>query len=265
MILLMVITSFFLTKIFLPHFLELMHRAGAIRKNWQGKTIPAIAGIIIPVVLCLALLPLAWSRRYPEVGIYLFAVLGVSLLGLLDDLLGDNRQKGFRGHFLFLWCEKKLSTGALKALGTGVLAFWVILVRSDISLSTVLDWFVLVLSVNFINLLDLQPGRAIKGTLFLFFVAILLKTSVLWLSAAVMGIVLAYAGYDLKGKAMLGDTGANSLGMIAGILFLHTSFIFRLVLLIFLIVMHIVSETVSLSLLIERNYFLRMFDHWGRK
>ncbi|MFZ5754480.1 MAG: hypothetical protein ACOY3J_09580 [Bacillota bacterium] len=265
MILLVAATSFMITRMLFPYFLELLMRGGATKRNWQGEIIPAVAGIIIPVVLCLSTFPLVWMGKNPEISVYLFAIFGVTLLGLLDDLLGDNRQKGLKGHFFFLWREKKLSTGVVKALGTGVLAFWLILVRGDSGFYAVMNWLIIVLSVNFINLLDLRPGRALKGTLFFVSVAVFLRISVLWLAAAVTGIVFAYAHYDLKGKAMLGDTGANPLGMTVGILFLHTPAIVRLSLVIFLIVIHIVSEKISLSLLIERNYFLRMIDHWGRR
>lgn len=265
MIFLIAAASFFITYKLFPYILDLLMRSGATKRNWQGKNIPTGAGIIIPIVLGLSSIPLVWMRKDPEMSVYLFAIFGVTLLGLFDDLLGNNQQKGLRGHFCFFWHEKKLSTGVVKALGAGILAFWIAMVRNESGFYTVLNWLVIVSCVNFINLLDLRPGRALKGTLLFFLVAFFFRIPELWLAAAITGIVLAYAHYDLEGKAMLGDSGANSLGMAVGILFIHAPTKIRLTLVVFLIIIHLISEKISLSQVIEKNYFLRMIDQWGRK
>ena len=265
LIFLIAAAGFFITCKFFPYLLDLLMRSGATKRNWQGENIPAVAGIIIPIVLGLSSIPLVWMRKDPEISVYIFAIFGVTLLGLFDDLLGDNQQKGLRGHFCFFWHEKKLSTGAIKALGTAILAFWIVIVRNESGFYTLINWLVIVFCVNFINLLDLRPGRALKGTLFFVIVPFFFRIPVLWLAAAITGIILAYAHYDLEGKAMLGDTGANPLGMAVGILFIHTPAKVRLTLVVFLILIHLISEKISLSRLIEKNYFLRMIDLWGRK
>ncbi len=77
---------------------------------------------------------------------------------------------------------------------------------------------VLVLATNVFNLLDLRPGRALKA-LVLLGAALTLGT---WDSeplralGILLGGVLAMAPYDLGERGMLGDTGSNLVGALAG-------------------------------------------------
>jgi UDP-N-acetylmuramyl pentapeptide phosphotransferase/UDP-N-acetylglucosamine-1-phosphate transferase len=71
-----------------------------------------------------------------------------------------------------------------------------------------------------LNLLDLRPGRAIKGFLiFLFLIAILGLGDIDWLLLApLLGAVLYYLLIDLRAGAMMGDAGSNVLGLTLGYL-----------------------------------------------
>src|SRR5439155_17326156 len=92
-------------------------------------------------------------------------VLGVALLGLLDDLVGAG-QRGWRGHFGAV-ARGEFSTGALKAIGSLGLALFVF---ADSGLRTgeyLLAVAVLVLATNLFNLLDLRPGRSAKALVLL--------------------------------------------------------------------------------------------------
>ena len=116
------------------------------------------------------------------------------------------------------------------------------------------------------NLLDLRPGRAIKVYLIIWLVLLLtlagFEKSLLLL---LLPNVLAYFNYDLKAKAMMGDTGSNVLGISIGILFvMGYSFNIRLAWLAFLIFIHILTEKYSLTKIIENNKFLNFIDKLGR-
>jgi hypothetical protein len=109
-------------------------------------------------------------------------VVGAALFGLADDVFGGSGDKGFRGHIGALR-SGRLTTGMLKLIGIGVLAF----VTSTSVASTIdvtdpavgaatgwthagliaLTWLsatlVIALSANLLNLTDLRPGRAMKS------------------------------------------------------------------------------------------------------
>lgn len=108
-------------------------------------------------------------------------VIGAVAFGLADDALGGGSDKGFGGHLRALR-EGRLTTGMLKLLGIGLLAFvtatsiastldtadsWVASTTGWAhGLLLALGWFlatmVIALAANLVNLTDLRPGRALK-------------------------------------------------------------------------------------------------------
>ena len=77
----------------------------------------------------------------------------------------------------------------------------------------------LVLATNVFNLLDLRPGRAIKAFVLLGAGLTLgsLDARPLWSLGLFAAPALVAGLYDLRERAMLGDTGANLLGALAGL------------------------------------------------
>ncbi len=77
----------------------------------------------------------------------------------------------------------------------------------------------LVLATNVFNLLDLRPGRAIKAFVLLGAGLTLgsLDARPLWSLGLFVAPALVAGLYDLRERAMLGDTGANLLGALAGL------------------------------------------------
>ena len=74
----------------------------------------------------------------------------------------------------------------------------------------------ILLFTNFINLLDLRPGRALKG-FFIFghLVAIYPQIPIiLWIPIVVVALFLLVR--DLGEQMMIGDAGSNCLGMALG-------------------------------------------------
>ncbi|MEX0789940.1 MAG: hypothetical protein WD178_04110 [Actinomycetota bacterium] len=248
--------------------------------NYRGARVSVVGGLVIAVTLVLtegvtrlagvmmpgedAYLGDAGSRVH--VGTMILA-LGFFALGFLDDLAGDGASKGFRGHLKAL-LGGEVTTGAIKAFGGLGLAFVAAMWWEDWFLPTaVLDALVIALAANFINLLDLRPGRAAKGFLILWVLAAVAgrNTNYLPVSAAVAAAVVAWLPADLREKGTLGDAGANMIGAVLGAGFVAASSVpGRLAVLALLVVVTLASERVSFTKVIEGAAPLRWLDRLGR-
>ena len=135
-------TSLGLAALLAPTLLARLKAAGVVRENYRGLVLPAASGMLIAVTAAIVVGPLAALEELadsdtlaPEVGVALVFVLGVGVLGLVDDLLGGRRPagasadpnapRGLRGH-LRAASHGEFSTGMLKALGTLGLALFVL-------------------------------------------------------------------------------------------------------------------------------------------
>ena len=210
----------------------------------------------------------------------LFPVIaGSCAFGLLDDWVGDNKSKGFRGHLRAL-AHGVMTTGGLKLVGIGALSLFTAISLYWVGISSVpriiLVTCVIALMANFINLFDLRPGRAGKVyvlCLALAAVSIIFSTVVHLGALSIIAVVLAGLGplvavwrFDLGEKGMLGDAGANSMGAFLGFLFATSLPLLALaVLAVILFALNILSEHVSFSRLIEHNRILNAIDMIGRK
>lgn len=201
----------------------------------------------------------------PAARLYLTALLGFGILGLIDDLFGSREVGGFRGHFKKLVMERRLTTGAAKALGGGLIALYLGWRTSNgLYWLWALDVMLIALAANTINLLDLRPGRA----LFAFFAGMIVALLSAWsrLSAPVpIGAVAASAAgvacYDSTGKAMLGDVGSNALGAVLGLTFaLDASPVVKIVVLAVFLALNVYSERRSISALIAGHPVLAKID-----
>ncbi|HZL04223.1 MAG TPA: hypothetical protein VFE45_02165, partial [Coriobacteriia bacterium] len=158
-------------------------------------------------------------------------------------------------------------TGALKAAGSLGLALYA---TGYAGLSTgrwLLASAVLVLATNVFNLLDLRPGRATKVFVLLGAGLTIGAASVrpLWTLGLFVGPALIAGVYDLRERAMLGDTGANLLGALAGLwLVLTLSEVGQAVALAVLAAITVYGELRSITKLVERMPLLRELDSWGR-
>ena len=156
--------------------------------------------------------------------------------GLIDDLDagahdGQTPAKGLKGHLSAL-ARGRVTTGAVKiaVIGSGALVAGVLLARHRAAAplrrpaATALDAVVSAVTIaswaDVHNLLDLRPGRALKA-------AALLTAPLLAdrrraaaasraLAAGCLGAAAAALPGDLMEETMLGDTGANALGALAG-------------------------------------------------
>ncbi len=249
-----------------------MRRAGLVRPNYRGRALPCPFGVLIVAAALLAAIPvellhqLAGSATvYPELGPVALYVIGVAFLGLVDDA-APPQARGWRGHGRAV-LRGELSSGALKALGALALALVVLAGRRYDAGRYLLAVALLVLTTNAFNLLDLRPGRCVKV-----FVALGAALTIAAGSArtlATLGLfvtpVLVAGAYDLREGAMLGDTGANLVGALAGLwLVLALGTTAQIVALAAVLALTVYAELRSLSALIERTPLLRQLDSWGR-
>lgn len=244
-----------------PSILRHLAEEGLTRQNWRGEQLPFPGGVAIVAAAVIALAPLAALQQLadadlfrPEAGIVAIYALGVTLLGLIDDLLAG-RPRGWRGHGSAV-LRGGFSTGALKAVGSLGLALYALSGLGWENGRYLLAVALLVLTTNLFNLLDLRPGRSAKAFVLLG-AALTIATwdaAPLW-ALGLFAAPVAVAGlYDLRERAMLGDTGANLIGGLAGLwLVLSLDTAGQAVALAVVLALTVYGEFRSLSALIERT------------
>ncbi len=159
------------------------------------------------------------------------------------------------------------SSGALKAVGTLGLAL-VVLANPDLTvLEVALATLLVVTTTNLFNLLDLRPGRSIK--VFVLLGAGLLIGSAnlepLWWLGLFVGPILVFLPFDLRERGMLGDTGSNVVGAVAGLWMVMTlPMAGQAIALTVVLGITIYGEFRSISALVEKTPGLRGLDSLGR-
>jgi UDP-GlcNAc:undecaprenyl-phosphate/decaprenyl-phosphate GlcNAc-1-phosphate transferase len=254
-----------------------LREAGLVRENYRGARIAFPLGAILATAALVALAPLAFlddrvdlNLLVPELGRWMPYLLGVAFLGFLDDSLGRGEDgatpRGWRGHARAMR-EGSLSTGAVKAIGALALAAYVVSGRGLESWRYLADVALLILATNLFNLLDLRPGRAEKGLALLGAGLCVGAWTIapLELLGIFAGPVLVGARLTLREQAMLGDTGSNLVGAIAGVWLLTTlGEDGRLLALLAVAALTIYGELRSISATIDALPPLRWLDSLGR-
>jgi UDP-N-acetylmuramyl pentapeptide phosphotransferase/UDP-N-acetylglucosamine-1-phosphate transferase len=260
------LASIVLTVVSLPAMQVLARKWKLQRRNFRGDTIPTGFGFMlamsaVPVYAVIVTI----HSHCAFISLFLLAVLGFGLLGLIDDVYGNRSVGGFVGHFGQLR-HGKVSTGLIKAVGGGMLAVLIGLSAARWNVAHgFINGLVIALSANLLNLLDLRPGRAV----YCFWVGVLLlipsafrtpSSLVEIIPVCVPAIVLT--ALDRSARVMLGDAGSNVLGAVLGLWMVCSScgIVSRLLVVAFLIAVHIYAEKHSISDMIEANRFLRRLD-----
>jgi UDP-N-acetylmuramyl pentapeptide phosphotransferase/UDP-N-acetylglucosamine-1-phosphate transferase len=269
--------SFALGALLLPTGVRGMRDAGQVRANYRGAEVAFPLGALLVVTGLLALAPLAFlddradlDLLDPDLRRWITYMLGVAFLGLLDDALGrgasPDAPRGWRGHGRAI-AEGRLSTGAIKAVGAVALAAYVVSGTGREAFGYLADVALLVLATNLFNLLDLRPGRAEKALVLLLAGLCLGAWTVepLDVTGIFCGAALAGAVLTLRERAMLGDTGSNLLGALAGVALLtalgETG---RLIALAVVLAITIYGEFRSISRAVDSIPPLRSLDSLGR-
>ncbi len=254
-----------------------MAASGLVRRNYRGVDVAFPAGAILVACALIALAPLAvlddradLDLLDPELRRWAVYVLGVALLGLIDDALGrgaaTDTARGWRGHARAVG-GGHFSTGAVKAVGALALAAYAASGRGQEGLDYVADLALLLLATNLFNLLDLRPGRVEKVLVVLLAGLCLGAWTVepLELVGLFVGPVLVVAFFTLRERAMLGDSGSNLIGALAGIALLETlDETGRLIALGVVAALTIYGEFRSISRTIDSFPPLRALDSLGR-
>ena len=269
--------AFAVALVVVPAGLRGLVEAGFTRPNHRGRELAFPLGVLLVTSSVIALAPLAvlddragLDLLAPELRRWVVYLLGIALLGILDDALGlgasEESPRGWRGHFRAA-ASGRLSTGAIKAAGAVALAAYAVSGTGNEWPMYLVDVALLVLTTNLFNLLDLKGGR-VEKLLVLLFAGLCLGSWSLF-PVEVLGVFLAPflvgARYTLGERAMLGDTGSNLAGAIAGVgLLLVLADPARVLALAVVLALTVFGEFRSISGVIERVPPLRFIDSLGR-
>jgi len=274
------------------------------RTNFRGREVHLGLGVVWVLwaggAMAASLL-LASAQAGPSpVGLLMLAgplALAVFALGVIDDSLGSADDRGFSGHLRAL-VRGRLTTGMLKLLGISAASLVVASIVSGFApwgresagslgarvALTLLAGAAIALTSNLLNLLDLRPGRALKGYSLLALVGVAcsvaawpgvpgvaslapmdLATGAFMLALFALGPVVAVWRADVGEQAMLGDAGANPAGAVAGLLIVAGLPVWGLVAFFMLVLaLNLASEKWSFSSVISANPLLRYLDRLGR-
>ena len=270
------------TYFMIPLFTSMLVNGNVIRPNYKNEMIPVGMGIVFlpmiiinSIILGFVTLNNIWfvsSSNYNLnivwllcLALYIFSMMAMFFAGALDDLIGNRNVSGLKGHFKSLF-KGELTTGGFKALFGGFVGLDVSVCISSSIVDIIVNTLIIALSTNLMNLFDLRPGRAIKAYLVIMIpIYITLTGYTKVFPLLILPNVLAYFNTDLKARGMMGDTGSNVLGISIGVLMaLGYGIKVRLAWLVFLILMHLITEKFSLTKIIEKNRVLKFIDNLGR-
>lgn len=265
------IISLLVTIIIISPVRNLLLSSNITGKNYKDQTIPVSMGItFIPVVVINAVVFNYFFRNdlnaQQLLSVFLAGIMTIAALGLVDDLIGNRETLGFKGHIKSL-LKGKLTTGGLKAIVGGLISLLIGSFFSYNVIEILVNAFIIALFTNLINLLDLRPGRAIKGFLLIsiLFISIGLSSEIRTILISFIAYAIAYLPQDIKAKSMMGDVGSNALGIILGIVAVVSfSITVKYIILGLLVLIHIITEKYSLTEIIRKNFILNFFDELGR-
>ena len=139
---------------------------------------------------------------------------------------------------------------------------------------------IIALGANAVNMLDVRPGRALKGYWAVFAavvfgsaaagmlpgVEVWVAPGTMYLFAPILIWTICYAPVDFGRRGMMGDAGSNTLGAVMGLLIV-TEFAVpaRLFFLAMLVCFQVFCEVYSLSGVIEKSRLLTRLDALGVK
>lgn len=255
-------------------------KIGMGRKNYRGETIPCGMGILFllisgSVFLIAPFLDInGWDYKS---WLFYVTVLVFGILGFLDDKFGTRGVGGFKGHFMTLLIQHKLTTGAVKAIVGGLFSLYIgwnlvgiagepsgiRLSHVNIILQTLINGGLIALSANVINLLDTRPARALKvwGVLILIFIlgSPLMGDKIFGntfglVFGAMAAVVFVYGIRDLNAESMLGDVGSNPLGAVLGVACcMEMNLTARIILFLLAVFFNLFCEKFSVSQLLDRR------------
>ena len=236
------------------------------KENRRGRPIPVTLGWALAV----GFVPLAavvWDQvdqiglRESQAGELLGASI-VFVAGVVDDGFGGT-VRGLRGHLRAL-LGGHVTTGGLK-LAAAVLAAAIAVAWTPRNhlWANVLALIAIAGCTNIWNGLDVAPGRALKA--FLVVAVVLLVVDLKAFLLVCTGAAAAVLVPDLRERGMLGDSGANLLGFLAGAeIVRRLPEVWLMPAVLVVIGLNVLAETVTFSRTVEAIPPLRWFDRLGR-
>lgn len=267
------VVSLILSILTYKFILKILKVSGSTQKNYRGKQIPKSTGILIlfntiiifgiQIIFNFSSINRNLSKLYP----FFILIIGSTIIGLIDDILGNREHLGFKGHIKALK-DGVITSGLLKALSGLILSVIVATYLITDLYLLILNTLVIVLSMNFFNLLDLRPGRSLKIFIMAIIIALLFSYKVFYwpFMAFLIGPILVLLYLDLSEQSLIGDTGSNTIGAIFGfIIVVSFSISVKIIFLVLLVIFHIYTEFYSFSEMVRNNKILSWFDLLGRK
>jgi hypothetical protein len=236
------------------------------KENHRGIPLPVTLGWAVALGVGATAIPV-WAQM-DELGVRdsqlgeLLGAMTVFLAGVVDDGFGGE-VRGLRGHLRAL-LEGRPTTGGLK-LAAAVLAAAIAVAWTPRAhlWANVLALLTIAGCTNVWNGLDVAPGRAAKGFLGAAVVLLLVDARAFLLICT--GAAAAVLVPDVREKGMLGDSGANLLGFLAGAeIVRRLPEAWLIVAALIVIGLNLLAETVTFSRTIEAIPPLRWLDRLGR-
>jgi hypothetical protein len=236
------------------------------KENRRGRLLPATLGWALATGL-LGLVAVVWDQvnviglRGSQTGELIGAAI-VFVAGVVDDGHGG-AVRGLRGHLRAL-LSGHLTTGGVK-LAAAILAAAITVAWTprDHLWANLFALIAIAGCTNVWNGLDVAPGRALKGFLVvaLMLLVVDLKAFLLVCTGAATAVLIP----DLRERGMLGDSGANLLGFLAGAeIVRRLPEVWLIPAVLIVIGLNVLAETVTFSRTIEATPPLRWFDRLGR-
>ncbi|MFY9177697.1 MAG: hypothetical protein WBI74_06945 [Caldicoprobacterales bacterium] len=260
-----IITALVLTLYIKPRLIETLYKKNMIVTNYSGRDVINGAGLIFFIPCMLSALTLWKLIGLDNIFIYIILLLSMTLIGYIDDSLETSTSKGFKGHIKSMM-SGELSTGIIKLIVSVIIGTLISAVYYSNVIDIALNTILFCLCVNFINLLDLRPGRGIKGfILFTLFISVSSGLRSIWILLPIYSSLTIYTRGEMEEIYMLGDTGANLLGGVLGFYILKAAYPgVKYALFIILIFLHIIAEFKSLSNIIDSIPLLKYMDSFGQ-
>jgi len=249
----------------LPNIFLMLSEKNIVKRNYSNECIVTSMGIAMLFPCLVGVLPFMTTRPNEYAVVYVAVIALTCLLGFIDDLLGNSGTKGIKANFKTIGA-KRCTTGWIKII-LGVITGLIVSVQSH---AEMLVWplytMLFALLMNFINLVDLRPGRAMKVSMLVGIILLFMSGfGSVWILVPVMITISIFIGGELREKYMMGDAGSNLLGGILGFYAAQElKVFFAAIVFAILLIIHIYAEYRSISLYIETNKFLKFIDCLGR-
>lgn len=233
--------------------------------NHRGRLVPRTLGIWLAAAAGVSALSVAAVRdvRAPGWGATVGTLL-VFAAGLVDDL-GPASPRGLAEHLKALGAGH-VTTGIVKVIVIVGASIVVVALEPRGSGSAAIAGVVLIAAAtNVWNGLDVRPGRALKFALLAMATLVGIDLALLpTIPGVVVGSVVAIP-FDLRERAMLGDSGSNLLGFTIGLgLYLALPTWGVAMAALVAVTLNVVADTFTFSRAIDATPPLRWFDRLGR-